>query len=189
MNTPNEMTLRDWFAGQALAGMLAFPEHGEKPNDWLARNAWDLADAMLSERERRAKEEAKDDEDASRKANEWVKAAGLMVALGERGRVCVMDGDRALGTGRDVAEAVADTKAKLATDPAPLAPEAKPEPSAPVAEDDEAWARELGVSVHANAPRDGWIAECGHTHSVMGMGRTIAAALRALRAKIEGGAR
>ena len=50
------MTLRDWFAGQALAGVLANPAEGswgtnEAPN--AATNAYQMADAMLA---RRAKE-------------------------------------------------------------------------------------------------------------------------------------
>lgn len=52
------MTLRDWFAGQALVA-LANEHHG---NDWgtggvehgpiCARKAYSIADAMLAERER-----------------------------------------------------------------------------------------------------------------------------------------
>jgi hypothetical protein len=40
------MTLRDWFAGQALAGLLAL----ETPHDLMARDAYILADAMIKER-------------------------------------------------------------------------------------------------------------------------------------------
>ena len=45
------MTLRDWFAGQALAGMLA-SEAGIPPyaNSWAAERAYQMADAMLAER-------------------------------------------------------------------------------------------------------------------------------------------
>jgi len=54
----SNITLRDWFAGQALAGMLASTEHdtcSEKNNDnerlWLARDAYRQADAMIAQRE------------------------------------------------------------------------------------------------------------------------------------------
>ena len=44
------MSLRDWFAGQALAGGLiqhhGYPLH----KDHVAQSAYDLADAMLTER-------------------------------------------------------------------------------------------------------------------------------------------
>jgi hypothetical protein len=45
------MSLRDWFAGQALSGMLA-SEAGIQPYpyDWAAERAYLLADAMLSAR-------------------------------------------------------------------------------------------------------------------------------------------
>ncbi|WP_375194680.1 hypothetical protein [Sphingobium sp.] len=45
------MTLRDWFAGQALAGMMA-SEAGIQPypHDWAAERAFLIADAMLAER-------------------------------------------------------------------------------------------------------------------------------------------
>lgn len=47
------MTLRDWFAGQALAGMA---DYAIKDDDmaWsdLARNCYRVADAMLSERDK-----------------------------------------------------------------------------------------------------------------------------------------
>lgn len=43
------MTLRDWFAGQALAGMLADSEVIGEPIS-TARAAYQIADAMLMER-------------------------------------------------------------------------------------------------------------------------------------------
>lgn len=45
------MTLRDWFAGQALAGMMAHPEPirmADVPS--VASDAYALADAMLAAR-------------------------------------------------------------------------------------------------------------------------------------------
>lgn len=48
------MSLRDWFAGQALAGLLA-----SQTADWMASDegsalrAFRIADAMLAEREKR----------------------------------------------------------------------------------------------------------------------------------------
>jgi len=45
------MTLRDWFAGQALAGLLAHAS-GEDPHK-APEMAYRLADAMLAEREKR----------------------------------------------------------------------------------------------------------------------------------------
>lgn len=42
------MTLRDWFAGQALAGMMAGDD--EVRPDYCARFAFAVADAMLAER-------------------------------------------------------------------------------------------------------------------------------------------
>ena len=49
------MTLRDWFAGQALAGILPVcardtPTPDETQTQAFARKAYALADAMLAER-------------------------------------------------------------------------------------------------------------------------------------------
>lgn len=44
------MTLRDWFAGQALAGMLAMHWSTEWPT--AAADAYAMADAMLTERKK-----------------------------------------------------------------------------------------------------------------------------------------
>ena len=44
------MTLRDWFAGQALAGSLAHETYGNNDADWQAKNAYEQADAMLKAR-------------------------------------------------------------------------------------------------------------------------------------------
>lgn len=41
------MSLRDWFAGQALIGLLA---HGLANKEKIAGHAYDYADAMLAER-------------------------------------------------------------------------------------------------------------------------------------------
>lgn len=47
-NDYNGMTLRDWFAGQALAGMFA---HGhEGPDEEVAMYAYEMAEAMLEAR-------------------------------------------------------------------------------------------------------------------------------------------
>ena len=43
------MSLRDWFAGQALVGMLANPEIITRKAD-VAAHAYGYADAMLAER-------------------------------------------------------------------------------------------------------------------------------------------
>lgn len=45
------MTLRDWFAGQALSIMTAAPDYSRGPcNDAIATRAYVIADAMLAER-------------------------------------------------------------------------------------------------------------------------------------------
>lgn len=47
LNRPG-MSLRDWFAGQALAGGFMF---GQIPED-ISKDIYALADAMIAERER-----------------------------------------------------------------------------------------------------------------------------------------
>lgn len=57
-NSMPGMSLRDWFAGQALAGMLAMPEHDNgnfhnncgEPFIGPARYAYRMADAMIAAR-------------------------------------------------------------------------------------------------------------------------------------------
>ena len=44
------MTLRDYFAGQALAGILASANFGSM-KDWIGGKAYQAADAMISARE------------------------------------------------------------------------------------------------------------------------------------------
>ena len=46
--TSNGMSLRDWFAGVALQGLIA--NAGALPTDDLSFAAYDYADAMLKER-------------------------------------------------------------------------------------------------------------------------------------------
>jgi hypothetical protein len=51
------MTLRDYFAGQALAGMLADPECDGNGAS-MAKSSYQLADAMITERCARAKSDS-----------------------------------------------------------------------------------------------------------------------------------
>jgi hypothetical protein len=47
----NGLTLRDWFAGQALAGyVVRFPETGETLPERAAEYCYEMADAMLANR-------------------------------------------------------------------------------------------------------------------------------------------
>lgn len=44
------MDLRDWFAGQALAGQVTNPEFASCNEEQMAQASYRLADAMLAER-------------------------------------------------------------------------------------------------------------------------------------------
>ena len=59
--THHGMTLRDWFAGKALMGLLTCEQTHPKSvlqssNEELAQCSYELADAMLQEREKQATE-------------------------------------------------------------------------------------------------------------------------------------
>lgn len=67
--TPREfqmqgMTLRDWFAGQALAGISSCLTGAEgKPiYNIIAQDAYAMADALLAERKETSEHRSKDDE-------------------------------------------------------------------------------------------------------------------------------
>ncbi|MEY9098853.1 hypothetical protein ABIA24_001762 [Sinorhizobium fredii] len=51
-NAQGGMSLRDWFAGQALAGYLAADQLNHVGADLAAECAYRYADAMLAEREK-----------------------------------------------------------------------------------------------------------------------------------------
>ena len=51
-NATAGMSLRDWFAGQALAGLFSQSEIANAPSaDALAQIVYGMADAMIAERE------------------------------------------------------------------------------------------------------------------------------------------
>lgn len=51
MNVPN-MTLRDWFAGQALKALMTGDSALEKDAPYYAEAAYKFANAMMAEREK-----------------------------------------------------------------------------------------------------------------------------------------
>jgi hypothetical protein len=48
------MTLRDWFAGQAIVGLLANPNNTQSP-EWagFSWDAYKMADAMIAQRDKK----------------------------------------------------------------------------------------------------------------------------------------
>jgi hypothetical protein len=47
------MTIRDWFAGQALCGLIGLPaSRSPSSAEFLAKKAYEAADAILAEREK-----------------------------------------------------------------------------------------------------------------------------------------
>jgi hypothetical protein len=48
----DEITLRDTFAAAALTGLLAAPTDKDRSSEYWARFSYEIADAMLRERER-----------------------------------------------------------------------------------------------------------------------------------------
>lgn len=57
LNGTMGMTLRDWFAGQAMAGVIApcandARKPGETIEEMFSRKAYAIADAMIAEREK-----------------------------------------------------------------------------------------------------------------------------------------
>ena len=44
------MSLRDYFAGQALTGLLAADTQERHDEEWMAVSAYSISDAMLAER-------------------------------------------------------------------------------------------------------------------------------------------
>ena len=54
IESPNEeLTLRDWFAGLAMQGMLADPQVAAHPD--IAKDAYYMADLMMEVREKKWK--------------------------------------------------------------------------------------------------------------------------------------
>lgn len=54
-NASAGMAMRDWFAGQALVGLLSGQnrDNGQQNLSGVPAEAYDIADAMMAERERR----------------------------------------------------------------------------------------------------------------------------------------
>jgi hypothetical protein len=55
MQNMNDFTARDLFAGLAMCGVLA--HHGTRPYEEVAQEAYNIADAMLREKEKRDEQE------------------------------------------------------------------------------------------------------------------------------------
>lgn len=53
----DELDVRDWFAGHALAGIMAHPDNDGARWSLIAQNAYFAADAMMAERAKRKAQE------------------------------------------------------------------------------------------------------------------------------------
>ena len=112
------MSLRDWFAGQALAGLMAGYQSGPMGIDTCAQVAIDTADAMLRARERgvevkqggeyRPHEELPDEhwhKIQTRPSLSWHPERGWEAA-------CEMRGKMMYGKGKTIAQAQAALRAE-----------------------------------------------------------------------------
>jgi hypothetical protein len=85
------MSLRDWFAGQALAGGIPMAQREDETAERPAMWAYELADAMIAERMKLCEESAVTRaETAERKRDQWRECAGK---LAERVHHVVDDND------------------------------------------------------------------------------------------------
>lgn len=48
--TPENINLRDWFAGQALIALVGNEQYVQHKEDWFAKTSYTIADAMLKAR-------------------------------------------------------------------------------------------------------------------------------------------
>lgn len=156
------VSLRDWFAGQALVGFMADPEQTGSAGD-ISRAAYSLADAMLRARER------------GQEGDEENKAL--------RDRVAQLEGvnDAALNT---IDAAVGAVQRLSALDS-----------YAKQVIDDDAWALHAAVTIHPTIGTESihpttWTARYWDgVRTLEESALTIVEAIRALRAKVEGGGR
>lgn len=86
--TPSQgMTLLDWMAGQALAGLCASPET-QMPFDVMHRLAYGHAEAMLDEKARREADHSPDAGKMVEINRELVEALGAIVLRAEDPALC-----------------------------------------------------------------------------------------------------
>ena len=93
--TQEGMSLRDWFAGQALVGIVGRIPVGSSSASRLVKIAYRYADMLLDERDRKQREVVAREHFASKKESfencvQWAKANGLkdtraVKAIGEAG--------------------------------------------------------------------------------------------------------
>lgn len=171
------MSLRDWFAGQALAGLMAGYQSGPMGIYACAQVAIETADAMLRARERG--QEADDDE-------AWFRAQvnACVYSLPDGSHEASIDYGSLSWTacGANRAAAIRALRVKVEGE---QGGENVPNEELP----DEHWHKiqtRPSLSWH---PARGWEAACELRGTMMyGRGKTIAQAQAALRAEWEGGA-